>query len=72
MKKNLEQKYQNNLKILRTKHGLLQKEVAQLLGFRTEDRICRWERGQSIPSLPNLLKLTKLFSVDTKDLYPDL
>ncbi len=67
--KNLQTKYSNKLKKFRTKHNLKQKEIAQLIGFKTEDRICRSERGQSISSIPNLLKLTKLFNVTTEDIY---
>lgn len=70
--KNLQQKYPNNLKELRKKNGLLQKEVAELIGLNDEERICRWERGQSIPSLPNLIKLSKLFKATTEDIYPRL
>ena len=68
--KNLQQKYPNKLKELRKKNGLIQKEVAELIGLKNEERICRWERGQSIPSLPNLLKIEKLFCVKTEDIYP--
>jgi transcriptional regulator with XRE-family HTH domain len=65
-------KYPNKLKELRKSQGLLQRELASILNFRSEDRICRWERGQSIPSIPNLIKLCKVYNVQLGDIYPEL
>jgi DNA-binding XRE family transcriptional regulator len=70
--RNLESKYPNKLKELRKKHRLLQKDIAEKIGLHDENRICRWEKGQSIPSFPNLLKLAKLFNVPMEDIYSEL
>ena len=68
----MEIKYPNRLKELRIKNNLKQKEVAQRIGFKSDDRICRWEQGQSMPSYPNILKLAKLFNISSVDIYPSL
>lgn len=64
--------YPNTLKGERTKKNLKQKEVAALLGFKCEDRISHWEKGQSIPSIPNLFKLCRFYNIQPFDLYPEL
>lgn len=61
---------QNNLKKLRLKYHLRQLDVARQLGVKSEDRISHWERGTSVPSVPNLFKLCDLFKVDPYDIYP--
>ena len=70
--RNTQTKYANNLKEYRIKSGLKQKDVAHQLGCESESRICRWERGQSFPNVPNLLKLAKIYAVTPSDLYPDM
>lgn len=67
--KNMQYKYPNKLKELRIKRNLKQKEVAALLGFKSDDRICRWEKGQALPSLYNIIKLSQLFNVKVEELY---
>lgn len=62
----------NNLKEYRNKCGYKQKEVANILGFATEDRICLWEKGKNIPNLINLFKLSSLYRSTPMQLYPDL
>lgn len=62
----------NNLKEYRLKAGLTQKQVAYILGFATEDRICLWEKGRNIPNLINLLKLSSLYRATPMQLYSEL
>lgn len=59
----------NNLKAIRKQKELTQKEVAALLGFKSQDRISHWEKGQGYPSIQNLLKLCAVYSVKVEDLY---
>ena len=68
--RNLETIYSNNLKQLRTEKHLSQKQVAAYLNLQSENRVCRWERGQSYPSLNNLIKLSKLYAVPIENIYP--
>ena len=60
---------QNNLKSIRLSKGLTQKEVATMLGFKSEDRICRWEKGNAMPNVKNLLMLGKIYNVAADQLY---
>ena len=62
----------NRLKKYRRIAGYSQKEVAKILGFRSTGRISRWEKGVSMPSLKNLLKLSFLYSTLPAELYADL
>lgn len=70
--KNIKFKYPNKLKELRKAHHLKQTDVSAHMGFTGEERISRWERGQALPSLQNIIKLTQLFKVKPEDIYPDL
>lgn len=69
--KNIQFKYPNKLKELRIAHNLKQTDVSAYMGFTGEERICRWERGQAMPSAANLIKLSKLFRVHIEDIYLD-
>lgn len=64
--------FQNSLRDHRTKAGLLQRDVAKLLGMDCADRLSRWENGQAVPSIVNLFKLAVLFKVEPHLLYPEL
>jgi len=70
--KNVQIKYPNKLKEFRKKCSLYQKDVAELMGLKSEDRMSRWEKGQSLPSVPNLFKLAKLYKVSIEDIYTEL
>jgi transcriptional regulator with XRE-family HTH domain len=61
----------NNLRSYREKAGLRQVDVAKRLGFTSYDRICHWEKGRMLPSLPNLLKLAVLYKVPIEKLYEE-
>ena len=61
----------NTLREHRLRKGLAQWDVAQHLGFRSTDRISRWENGIMYPHVMNLRRLAKLFGVAMEELYPD-
>jgi len=66
-------KYPNNrLKEIRLKRNLLQREVASQLNLQCTDRLCKWEKGLAIPSVPNLFKIAQLYHVVPHELYPEL
>ena len=65
-------KIQTTQKELRLRKGLAQLDVANHLGFRSTDRISRWESGLTYPHLVNALKLAKLYDVSVEELYPDI
>jgi transcriptional regulator with XRE-family HTH domain len=36
------------------------------------DRISRWEHGQSMPSIKNIIRLAKVLEVSPDEIYPEL
>ena len=66
------QNYPNNLRELRKAKGMLQVEVAQLLGHLNSDRICDWEKGYGMPSVQNLFKLATVLEVPPEDIYKEI
>lgn len=59
----------NRLRKHRKIAGLRQQDVAKLLGHKSTCRISRWEKGLSMPSAFNLLKLSILYGVLPQELY---
>jgi transcriptional regulator with XRE-family HTH domain len=66
------QHYPNNLRELRKGKGLLQIEVAQLLGHLNSDRVSDWEKGYAMPSVANLFKLATILNVSAEGLYREI
>jgi transcriptional regulator with XRE-family HTH domain len=62
----------NWLRKHRKRWGYRQKEVAEMLGFKSANRLSRWEKGISVPSVPNLLKLGIIYATLTDQLYHEL
>jgi transcriptional regulator with XRE-family HTH domain len=52
------------LKMLREERGILQKQLAGVIGVHSTD-ISRWERGRNSPSVETLGKLAQFFGVTT-------
>jgi transcriptional regulator with XRE-family HTH domain len=69
---NIQPKCPNKLKEYRLKAGLTQKQVAEKLGLQCEDRLSHWERGQGMPSVLNLIKLSRIYKGTSNDLYPKM
>ena len=63
--------YPNILREKRVACKLTQKQVSAHLNFVTENRISRWEQGQSVPNIYNLFRLAKLYNVHAEELYPN-
>ena len=57
-----------NLKILREKAGLTQKEVAALFEIK-QNTVSMWETGLSKPRADKLPELAKLYGCSIDDLY---
>lgn len=66
------QHYTNNLRELRKAKGMLQIEVAQLLGHLNSDRMSDWEKGYGMPSVANLFKLATVYGVAAEELYQEI
>lgn len=52
--------------------GYSQRDVAKLLKQKSASSISRWEKGVSLPSVENLLKLSFLYRTLCNELYFDL
>ncbi len=52
--------------------GFSQKEVAEILGFKSPSCISRWEKGISIPSWQHLFELSFIYSTIPNQFYDDL
>ena len=59
---NLKQTGQNIYK-LREQAGISVRELQGLLGFATPQAIYKWQRGDSLPTVDNLVALSAIFSV---------
>jgi transcriptional regulator with XRE-family HTH domain len=64
--------FSNSLREHRLKAGLLQRDVASLLGLDCADRLSRWENGTAMPNVLNLFRLAGVYKVLPHDLYPKL
>ncbi|NIT13903.1 MAG: helix-turn-helix domain-containing protein [Candidatus Dadabacteria bacterium] len=56
----------------RNKKRIGQKRLAHLLGHGSHALVSRWENGQAIPNVKNLLKLSYILQVSIEALYPNL
>jgi len=55
------------IKEQRTKSGLSQEKVAELIGI-SRQAVTKWESGQSVPSMANLITLAGIFQVSLSEL----
>lgn len=56
-----------NIKLLREKHNLTQKQLAEKIGY-TEKSVSKWENENGLPTLDVLIKLCDLFQLSLDDL----
>ena len=52
-----------NIGILRERSGFSVKELQELLGFATPQVIYKWQHGDSLPTVDNLVALSVIFEV---------
>ena len=51
----------NNICRLRKEKGITVKQIQEVMGFNTPQAIFKWQRGETMPSLDNMLVLSELF-----------
>ena len=56
------------IKELRKEHNLKVREIMEALGLESEQAIYKWQRGDSVPTLDNLLVLSELFDCRMDDI----
>ncbi|MDL2287505.1 helix-turn-helix domain-containing protein [Eubacteriales bacterium OttesenSCG-928-G02] len=57
----------NNLRHLRSSHGLSQEQVAEKIGV-TRQAFAKWENGETLPDIINCEALAEFFDVSLNDL----
>ncbi len=63
-------RFEEKIVDLRKQKGLSQEELAEQLGV-SRQAVSRWELGQTLPDIPNLLQLCELFEVSADYLVKD-
>lgn len=56
------------IKELRKQKHLKVEEIAQFMGFESEQAIYKWQRGDSLPTIDNLYALSRLFETSVDDI----
>lgn len=56
------------IKELRKKSGLTIREVSEYMGFTTDQAVCKWQRGDSLPTVDNLYALSRLYGISMEDI----
>ncbi len=52
-----------NIAFLRAQRGLSVRELQGLLGFATPQSIYKWQRGETLPTIENLIALANILAV---------
>lgn len=65
----LKPKYKNHLALIRKKKAIAQKQIATLLGHKTNDQISRYELGAKLPTLKTALKLGIIYNLPLQTLF---
>ena len=58
----------NNILILRKNAGMTVKDLQQVFGFASPQAIYKWQSGQAMPSIDNLVVLSTVFNVRIDDI----
>lgn len=53
---------------LRKERGLTIREVSEYMGFSTDQAVCKWQRGDSLPTVDNLYALSRLLGISMEDI----
>ena len=57
-----------NIRAIRKQRGLSVKDLQDIFGFATPQAIYKWQQGKCLPTLDNLLALSRLLKVPMEDL----
>ena len=57
-----------NIAALRTAAGLSVRELQDMFGFATPQAIYKWMRGETVPTVDNLVILAEAFHVSISDI----
>ena len=54
--------------MLRERAGVSVKEIQDILGFASTHAIYKWQRGESLPTLDNIVTLSTILNVKIEDI----
>ena len=57
-----------NISRLRKKSGITVRQLQALMGFATPQAVYRWQRGETLPSLDNMIMLSGILDVKIDDI----
>ena len=57
-----------NIAVLRQRSGISVRELQTMLGFATPQAIYKWQRGETLPTVENLVALAFILGVDIEDI----
>lgn len=60
--------FAKNLKYLRSKHGLEQQDISNMLGLKSPTSVTNWERGNNLARSGHISDLANYFGVTMHDL----
>ena len=52
-----------NITLLREQRGISVKQLQGMMGFATPQAIYKWQHGESLPTVDNLVALSAIFAV---------
>lgn len=52
-----------NITMLRKQRGISVRQLQYMLGFSTPQAIYKWQHGESLPTVDNLVALSAIFSI---------
>ena len=61
----------NNLKLLRKQYGFTQEQIAEKLGV-SRQTIAKWERGECLPDIENVIALADIYEVTIDQLVRNM
>ena len=57
-----------NIAALRAQRGISVRDLQNLLGFTTPQSIYKWQRGETLPTIENLVALACILSVPMEEI----
>ena len=57
-----------NISRLRKENGITIKRIQEAMGFNTPQAVYKWQRGESMPSLDNMLVLSQLLNTSVAEI----
>lgn len=57
-----------NIEKLRTHAGISVREIQEILGFSGTQAIYKWQRGESLPTLDNIVVLSAILNVSIEEI----